>query len=169
VRRVEHDLSFDEWFRARYPLTVDRLARLLGDRAAAEDVASEAFARALVRWSRLSESGYQDPWVTRVAVNLGLDILRRRPPELAVHQGPDDSELVELRMVVREALRSLPKKQREALALRYLMGLDPPEVARTLDVSLNTAKTHLRRGIARLRADPNLSSQGERLDVLTAD
>jgi RNA polymerase sigma-70 factor (ECF subfamily) len=66
-------------------------------------------------------------------------------------------------------LRSLPKKQREAVALRYLMGLDAQEVARTLDVSLSTAKTHIRRGVARLRADPYLAAQSEGLDVLTAD
>jgi RNA polymerase sigma-70 factor (ECF subfamily) len=170
MRSDVHDLAFDGWFRARYPVIVDQLARLLGDRPAAEDVAAEAFARALVRWPRLSEAGYQDAWVTRVAVNIGLDILRRRPPEIAFGEGAlTDSELVELRLVVRQALRSLPKRQREAVALRYLMGLDPQEVARTLDVSLNTAKTHLRRGVARLRSDPNLSSQPEGLDVLTAD
>lgn len=160
---------FDRWFAHAYPQTVRTLFRLLGNQALAEDLAAEALARALARWRRLEHAEYRDAWLTRVAVNLGLDELRRRPPLLMRAADPlSEIDRVELRVALRQALGRLPRRQREALALRYLVGLSPEEVAATLEVSLGTVKTHLQRGLRSLRSDPKLITE-ERLDVIAAD
>jgi RNA polymerase sigma factor (sigma-70 family) len=54
-------------------------------------------------------------------------------------------------MALVAALRSLPRRQREAVALRYLSGLSDAEVAQSLGVSPSAAKTHVTRGLDALR------------------
>ena len=76
------------------------------------------------------------------------------------HQAPRndlDPKSVEDHLVGREdqralleALGSLPVRQRDCLTLRYLLDLGVPEIAATLDVSPNSVKTHLQRGLASL-------------------
>ena len=62
-----------------------------------------------------------------------------------------------------EAVRALPRRQRDCVALRYLMELSVAEVAATLEVSENSVKTHLKRGLARLRTTTGLVDDGEEL------
>jgi RNA polymerase sigma factor (sigma-70 family) len=54
------------------------------------------------------------------------------------------------------ALRKLPRRQRDCLALHYLLELTVAEIAETLDLSPNSVKTHLKRGLVSLRIDPDL-------------
>jgi RNA polymerase sigma factor (sigma-70 family) len=56
-----------------------------------------------------------------------------------------------LRIALVAALRSLPRRQRQAVALRYLSGLPHDQVATALGISASSASTHLRRGLAALR------------------
>jgi RNA polymerase sigma-70 factor (sigma-E family) len=153
--------EFDEWFLALHPRVLVAAQRLLGDRAEAEDVVAEAFARALVRWSRIGRLDHRDAWVFRVAVNGALDALRRRPRRSAAEppERATDVAATELRLVLTEALRRLSRRQREAVVLRYVGGLSEREVAEALDVSVETARTHLKRGLAALRADMTLREE----------
>jgi RNA polymerase sigma factor (sigma-70 family) len=65
---------------------------------------------------------------------------------------PDLDDVATLRLALSAGLRSLPRRQREALALRYLAGLSDSEVAGALGISTGSVKTHLHRGRAALRA-----------------
>ena len=123
--------------------------RILGDRDAAEDVAAETLARAFARWPKISS--YAGPWVTRVAVNLALDTLRRKPV-LGVDTPPAQEGPVD-RLILRDELRRLPRRQREAIVMRYLLELDEQETARMLGVGVATVHTHVKRGLARMRSD----------------
>ena len=58
----------------------------------------------------------------------------------------------ESRREVVEALRGLPHRQRECLALRYYLELSIEEIADALGVSANSVKTHLKRGLRGLAA-----------------
>jgi RNA polymerase sigma-70 factor (ECF subfamily) len=127
--------------------------RLLGDRAAAEDVAQECLARALVNWQRVRH--HATPWVVRVATNLALDRVRARKrwgsaapvePMLA-----DSSSTAALRVTLARQLASLPRRQRDVVALRYLADLSEAEVAGLLGVSPGAVKRHAHRGLAALR------------------
>ena len=146
------DEQFAAAFDELYPLAVRLAARIVGDQASAEDVAAEALARAYARWSAVSALPYRDAWVLRVAGNLAIDSLRRRrpsPPPPLVDQFEDAAAL---RLALASALAKLPNRQREAVVLRYLAGYSEVEVSHALGVSINSVKTHTRRGLAALRA-----------------
>jgi RNA polymerase sigma factor (sigma-70 family) len=49
------------------------------------------------------------------------------------------------------ALHKLPRRQRDAVVLRYVTGLSEAETATSLGVSVNTVRTHVNRGLAALR------------------
>jgi RNA polymerase sigma factor (sigma-70 family) len=152
------DEDFDQWFRA----TLDRVRRaarrVVGSEAEADDIAAEAFARALVRWAAVRDLPHRDAWVVRVASNLALDSVRtrsRRERILIVQRAAeavgDTADASAERMALVLALADLPRRQREVIALRYLVGLPEAEVAAALGVSSNTVKTHLSRALATLR------------------
>lgn len=93
-------------------------------------------------------------WVLRVTSNLAIDATRarRRPWKTTIPAAHgDDSDAVAIRLALVAALRGLPRRQREAIALRYLAGFDEAEVANALGVSAGTVKTHLHRGVVTLR------------------
>lgn len=144
-----------EGFEAAFDGLFDRATRLgtrlLGDRAAGEDVAAEALARAWLHWRRIARLPHRDAWVLRVATNLALDLLRRRPPALAARPGPDPADAVAVRLALADALRALPKRQREVVVLRQLADLPEAEVATALRLRPGTVGTHLHRGLAALR------------------
>ncbi|MBV8387670.1 MAG: sigma-70 family RNA polymerase sigma factor [Acidimicrobiia bacterium] len=145
----------DASFEAAYPELFARAAtlayRLVGERTAAEDVAAEALARTYAHWGRVSTLPYRDGWVLRVATNLAIDAVRRRPPSPATTAPLDAAEATTIRLALVAALQSLPKRQRQAVSLRYLSGLREEEVATALGVSASTASTHVRRGLDTLR------------------
>jgi RNA polymerase sigma factor (sigma-70 family) len=144
--------GFDEAFDELFPRAFRLARRMLGDAAAAEDVAAEAMARAYARWPKVSALPYRDGWLLRVAANLAIDRMRRRPPTLWAKQEPEFEEGVDLRLALNAALLTLAPRQRQAIALHYLGGLTDREVAETLGISLGSVKTHIHRGIAGLRA-----------------
>jgi RNA polymerase sigma-70 factor (sigma-E family) len=144
--------EFGELFRVAYRAAYS----VLGDRAEAEDCAQEALAGAFVRWNRIES--YAVPWVARVAANQALDRTRRaarrrhRPLDERDHTpatGPD--VLAERRRDLVTALRSLPRRQRDAVVLRHLVDLSEADAAAGMGCSVGTVKSAVSRGIARLR------------------
>jgi RNA polymerase sigma-70 factor (sigma-E family) len=144
--------GFEEAFDELFPRAVRLAHRLLGDRAAAEDVAAEALARTYARWRKVSGLPYRDGWVLRVTTNLAIDRLRRRAPEVLPEPAGDFEEAVELRLALKAALLTLAPRQRQAITLRYLGGLSDREVAQALGISLGSVKTHIHRGMSGLRS-----------------
>lgn len=142
--------SFESWFRELLPV-----ARRVGARLAVEDpddLVAEAFSRALIRWNQVGALPYRDAWLLRVLTNLGFDRARRAhrraPATPAVHEDDD----VAARVVVRQAIGRLPRRQREAISLRYLGDMSEADVSRALGISANTVKRHLARARSTLRA-----------------
>jgi len=125
--------------------------RLTGDPAAAEDIAAEALARTYARWHRVRSFEYRDAWVARVATNLAIDAARRRRIDPAALNTADPSDATVLRLALVEALSHLPRRQREAVALRYLADLSVDDVAVSLGVSAGTVKQSVHRGLKTLR------------------
>jgi RNA polymerase sigma factor (sigma-70 family) len=143
------DAAFRELFRPAFRVAY----RLLGNVTDAEDAAAEALARACVAWRRVGKLPYRDAWVMRVSANVAVDIVRRRrAPAPASPPVEDDADATVRRLAMVEVLRRLPRRQREAVALRYLAGLSEADTAAALQVSVNTVKTHTLRGLAALRA-----------------
>lgn len=140
-------------------------ARLLGDRAEAEDVAQEAMLRlwrGAADW-RAGEAQLSS-WLYRVTVNLCTDRQRskaRRRTE-ALEEGaepPDDRPDAEAALMQREradalqaALATLPDRQRQAVVLRHIEGLTNPEIAAILEVGVEAVESLTARGKRALTA-----------------
>jgi RNA polymerase sigma-70 factor (sigma-E family) len=144
-----HRPRFDDEFRELAALAYRVAYRIIGDRSVAEEIAQEALARAYQRWERISE--YRQPWIARVAGNLAIDTLRRRKPAIDAPRQRDAEMMMIERLDLQRALLGLPKRQRDAVVLRYIADLSEADVARLLGCSPGTIKSHLSRGTARLR------------------
>jgi RNA polymerase sigma-70 factor (sigma-E family) len=140
---------FDDEFRDLAAIAYRVAYRITGDRSTAEDIAQESLARAYIRWSRISD--YRQAWVARVAGNLAIDQLRRRRPAVPASTDRDAEVLLIERLDLQRALLTLPRRQRDAIVLRYVADLSEADVARLLGCAPGTVKSHLNRGTARLR------------------
>ncbi len=150
-------VGFDERFPLMYAAAAGTAWRILGDREDAADVAQEAVARAVARWSRVGEDPV--PWTVTVATRLALDGLRRRRrdarrfAELSRgHVESSGERPTDAALDLRRALRTLPKRQREVVVLRYLADLSEGEVAAVLGISAGSVKSAASRGAAARRA-----------------
>jgi RNA polymerase sigma-70 factor (ECF subfamily) len=148
---------------ARHGALVWSLARRWRrDHGDAEDVAQEIFTdlwRTAARFdaSRMSESG----WVAMVARRRLIDRARRDARQPVLEAWPEAFDPADEREVdpdralrverARAALRQLPAAQREALELALLDGHTHEEIAARTGRPLGTIKSHIRRGIARVR------------------
>lgn len=145
--------TFDEAFWPLF-LTAFRAAyRILRHTAAAEDVAADVLGRLHVRWDRLGRVGHRDAWVVRVATNQALDVVKRGAPPAAVPRVATFEDELTSRLTVTAAVRALSRRQREAVALRYFVGLPEREVAVVLGIGEGSVRRHLDRALRRLRTD----------------
>ena len=145
--------------RAEYGNLV-RLARLLlDDLATSEEVVQDAFVAFQLRWRTIREPDKAAAWLRSAVLNGARSQLRKRRvrerllPRGGVTDGPpaDRGALAadEHRRVV-EALRQLPRRQQEALVLRFYLELNERETAEAMGVSAGSVKTHVHRGLAAL-------------------
>ena len=147
------DDDFDAAFDALFAAARRIATRLVGDGAEADDVAAEALARAYARWPKVRDLDYRDAWVMRVTANVALDVLRRarRPLPEPVGATIDPADAAVTRLAVGQALRRLPRRQRDVVVLRYLADLSEADVARSLGVSAGSVKQHAHRAVDALR------------------
>ncbi|HEX7096049.1 MAG TPA: sigma-70 family RNA polymerase sigma factor [Acidimicrobiales bacterium] len=129
--------------------------RIVPTDQAAEDIAAETLMRAYAHWRRIGNKPWREGWVVRVATNLAIDAVRKMRPlsdgEIADGAAPDEQDSIAIRLALAAALRALPRRQREAVALRYLAGFSEAEAATALRISTGSVKTHLHRGLGSLR------------------
>jgi RNA polymerase sigma-70 factor (sigma-E family) len=130
---------------------------ILGDRHAAEDVVQEAFCNLFRRWDRLSRVEGAENYVRTSVLNACRSVLRRRAvrgrkvlyelpapsAEAAVLTGEERDELL-------RAVELLPRRQREALVLRYYLDLPDDEIARLMGISQSTVRSTSHRALATL-------------------
>ncbi|MBU1866688.1 MAG: sigma-70 family RNA polymerase sigma factor [Actinobacteria bacterium] len=152
--------SFEVFFRREYRPVLGLAIVLSGNRTGAEDVTMDAFEAALRNWQSVSRLDSPGAWVRRVVANRSVSRFRRlavearaalrigRREDLVVADGDGHFE-------VWEAVRRLPRRQAQVVALFYLEGYPRAEVARTLGISEESVKTHLER--ARRNLDEELS------------
>src|SRR5436305_330370 len=105
--------EFEAVYLELFPRAATLAYRLLGNTAAAEDVAAEALARAYARWHKIAKLPYRDGWILRVATNLAIDATRRHSPVVTVQEPLDATEAAIVRMALVGALKTLPRRQRQ--------------------------------------------------------
>ena len=139
-------------------------ARVLGDPDAAEDVAQECFVTAYQLIGSWRGEGSLHGWLIRIAINRALRAVKRQRRFLTLEDesgGPiaipggseplPDVLMAERDRLVQQAVGSLPEPYRETIVLRYFGELSIAEIASQTGRPIGTVKTHLGRGLLRLR------------------
>jgi RNA polymerase sigma-70 factor (ECF subfamily) len=135
---------------------------LTHSRELARDARNEAFMRAIANWETVGQLPIrkQRAWLVKAAKNWAYDQFRRDKQDRAKYQryarhhptSTRDGELSSVvSSVVRDALQSLPPRDREVLVLRYITDLDISEITEVLGISKTAVTTRLDRARRRLR------------------
>ena len=150
--------ALEQLFRRHWPRAYRAALLVVGDSAAAEDIAQESFlaaVRALDRFDRRRPFG---PWLHRIVVNRAIDWARSRSlrRELAPDDAPEPAaarrDEPEHARALAAALAELGPEHRAVIVLRYLLDYTPGEIAELLDLPRGTVNSRLRRGLDRLEA-----------------
>lgn len=162
------DAAFPTFMAHHQDLVFGVALRMTGRAADAEELAQDAFVRAYralagyppERIEQLRPRG----WLATIVTNLGRDRLRRRRPALLgleaasdapatdAHSRPDRMlEQREAARAWRARLEALPRRYRDAVALRHVDGLSYAELAEALDRPVGTVKSDVHRGVRMLR------------------
>lgn len=155
-RGVDHE---PEGFAVFYENARDGCLRAVyaavGDRSLAEELTAEAFARAFASWRKVARHPAPRAWVVRTALNTHVSWWRRRRREVAWDDGHDPADgstgSTGIDAQVLAAVKALPARQREVVALRIFLDLDTETTARTLGIAPGTVTAHLSRATAALR------------------
>lgn len=135
---------------------------LSGSRSGAEDLAQEAFTKAYMRWQTVGSYDNPGAWVRRVVANASVSQVRRRKAEAKALARISRSRFTVPDMspdavATWAAVRNLPKRQAQVIALRYYDRSSIADIGRILGCSENTVKTHLRR--AKQALEPHLDER----------
>jgi RNA polymerase sigma-70 factor (ECF subfamily) len=144
------DLEIRAFLAEEYPRLVNAVALASGSCPAAEDAVQEALVRAWIRSERGDPIGSLPAWVAAVALNLTRSgwrrslaerrASRRLQPTSKVAPAPSEDQIE-----VARALAALPRREREVVVLRYLLGFDTKGTAAVLSVGEGTVKSSLSR------------------------
>jgi RNA polymerase sigma-70 factor, ECF subfamily len=139
--------------------TVYSLAlRMLRNPQDAEDLAQEVFLQMHRSLCDLSSGSHLAFWLRKVTLHRAIDRLRRNPwrelapltdVEMLASETPDADPLLSTRLA--QLVGQLAPAPRAVILLRYQEDLDPVQIARTLGMSINTVKSHLKRSLSLLR------------------
>jgi RNA polymerase sigma factor (sigma-70 family) len=149
--------EFAEFFRSSWDPCLRAVIASTGSAELAEDQVAEAFARAWLSWRKVRGHPAPRAWVVRTALNAGATWWRKRTRELPltghdaiVHGGARDVDDV-FDAALLTALRRLPDRQREVIALRVFLDMDTDTIARQLGIAPGTVRVHLSRAVTALR------------------
>lgn len=145
--------------RAVYSLAL----RMLWDRHKAEDLAQEVFMQLHRKLALIRSDDHLVAWLRQVATHRAIDRLRRDSryefrsldadpavvQELGGERPVDEDPLLQRRL--HALIAQLPPAARAVVLLRYQEDMDPVDIAETLEMPLNTVKSHLKRSLASLR------------------
>ena len=159
---------------AQYQLVVERhynavfnaAYRLLGNQAEAADMTQDTFLRAYNALNTFRAGAPLAPWLCRIAINLSLNLLKRRKHTVSLDDESGGMALelpdlsaepqrhllqVERQTELRQAILALPPEQRTIIELRHFQELSYAEIANTLKISTANVKVRLFRARKRLR------------------
>jgi RNA polymerase sigma-70 factor (sigma-E family) len=156
------DDALEQLYAAHWRRLVRLGVLLVHDQGVAEEVVQDCFIALHRHWGQLRDPDRALSYLRRSVVNRSRSHLRHltvvknhaereaTPEPMA---GADHTAYaLARRVVILEALRRLPQRQREVLALRYYLDLTEAEIADTLGISRGAVKSHASRGAAALRA-----------------
>jgi RNA polymerase sigma-70 factor (ECF subfamily) len=152
---VTGSVDFDQFYRDTGLRVLRFVYALTGDLGAAQDLTQEAYIRAWQHWARIAAHGDHEAWVRLVAARLVTDrwrrlAVRRRAGPVAIQQQvPPPSEDTVLLV---QALRTLPPRQRQVVVLHYLCDRPVSAIAAEIEAPEGSVKVWLARARAALAA-----------------
>jgi RNA polymerase sigma factor (sigma-70 family) len=153
--------DFAEFYRRSRDDCLRTVLVSVGDLDTAQELVAEAFARACASWRTVGRHPAPAAWVVRTALNAHISRWRRRGREVSV---PDPGLVTDRPAInaasagsvdprIMAALRRLPARQRQVVALRLILDLDTNGTAEMLGITPNTVMAHMARALAALRSD----------------
>jgi RNA polymerase sigma-70 factor (sigma-E family) len=147
--------EFAEFAAAASPRLLRAAYLLCGNPHTAEDLAQTTLAKVFASWRRISRQDAVHAYATRTLMNTYLGDKRRKSSrEVITSQLPEpavEPPAPELRMVVLDALATLPPKSRAIVVMRYWADMSVEEVAQLLGCSTGTVKSQSSRALGKLR------------------
>jgi RNA polymerase sigma-70 factor, ECF subfamily len=160
--------DFDSFFRAHFERVARAAALVARDPGTGQDLAQEAFARLLQRWSGMDSDEHARNFVYKVAINLARSHVRKhmRVSFIGLRRSdepgaPDAATRSDDWLQVAEALRSLSPRQRACVVLVDYADLDAAGAARVLGMGAGTVRVHLMRARRALRERLGVSAPEE--------
>ena len=134
-----------------------QIYRIVGNVDDAQDLTQEAFIKALQREDQLKDAQKAAHWLSRIATNTAIDFIRRNgrvsfcdvdeltePLRSPASESPEHVLLrSERQMYLESGLQHLTERERTALVLRDVEGLSADEVAKRLNCSKATVRSHI--------------------------
>lgn len=156
------DEALEELYAAHWRQLVRLSVLLVHDTGAAEEIVQDAFVAMHDRWNRLRDPDHALAYLRQTVVNRSRSALRhravvrrhleRQPHPVDVPPADEPAIATDRRRAVLDAMRQLPQRQREVIALRYFLDLSEADIADALGISRGAVKSHASRGSATLRS-----------------
>ncbi|HCA80317.1 MAG TPA: hypothetical protein DEP53_11360 [Bacteroidetes bacterium] len=161
VQEGSHE-AFRELVELHMQRVYDLAYGFVNDHDDAEDIAQEVFVKVYHSIKDFRQESGFSTWVYRIAANTSLDRVKQRKRSVARFVPMDESHLGmssssqasdhgEERALIERALHELPTLQRAVVMLRHLDGFSTRQVSDMLKCSEGTVKTHLHRGLKKMR------------------
>lgn len=153
------DAVLTDLYTAHYRGLVRLAAYLTGDPDGAEEVVQDAYVRVHGSWRGLKDPSKGEAYLRTAVVNLSRSRLRRRQvasryiaePLSEVASAETGALALAQREAVLAALQRLPRRQREAVVLRYYADLTEPQTAAAMGCSVGSVKSYTSRAMTSLR------------------
>jgi RNA polymerase sigma-70 factor, ECF subfamily len=158
--------AFASFYESEYRAVVALAYALTGRAAVAEELAQDAFLVAHRNWARISTYEVPGAFVRRVVSNMAVSFTRRLAAEaralarLSARSARWSTPLEPTDADFWRAVRSLPRRQSQVLALRYLEDLSDDDMARVLGCSVATVRVHLHNGRTALAGKLGIEKNG---------
>jgi RNA polymerase sigma-70 factor (ECF subfamily) len=160
--------AFRQLMQRYLPAVYNYLYRMTQNHEISEEMAQEAFVKAFHHLNRFDPSRAFKPWILRIASNAALSELRKQSKVVSLnaleedgqwneseHQSQEDLVTgLERKLSNEELMKAIGKlddKYKQALLLRYQQDLSYEDVAQSLEIPLNTARTWIKRGLEKLK------------------
>jgi RNA polymerase sigma-70 factor (ECF subfamily) len=156
--------SYESFYAREFAGLVALARALTGSAAQAEEIAQEAMIATYRRWNEVAVMEHPAAWSRRVCAHISTSVVRRLIVEARAARrlrgyGSPAAELDEPSSEFWSAVRDLPRRQAQAIALHYLYGSSVAEAAAAMGCTESSVKTHLARGRAALAARLEVEDQ----------
>lgn len=144
--------DFERLFRDEFEAVLRSVYVICHDADRAQDITQDAFVQLLRHWRKVSRYDRPGAWVRRIAIRIAIQQVRRERLRSVLEREAEVPANAPrpVEMDVLDAIATLPKMQRAAVALYYLDDLPMAEVADILGCSSSTARVHVHRARVRL-------------------